>query len=61
MKSGTNELHGNLFEFLRNDKVDANDFFNNRNSVAKRAFRRNIFGGTVGGLDLVPGDLRRRL
>jgi hypothetical protein len=49
IKSGTNELHGNVFEFLRNDKLDANDFFNNRSNAAKRAFRRNIFGGTLGG------------
>jgi hypothetical protein len=49
IKSGTNEFHGNLFEFLRNDKVDANDFFSNRNNSPKRAFRRNIFGGTLGG------------
>jgi Carboxypeptidase regulatory-like domain/TonB-dependent Receptor Plug Domain len=49
IKSGTNELHGNLFEFLRNDKVDANDFFSNRSRTPKRAFRRNIFGGTAGG------------
>ncbi len=49
MKSGTNDLHGNLFEFLRNDKLDANDFFNNRAGAQKRAYRRNIFGGTFGG------------
>ena len=49
IKSGTNEFHGNLFEFLRNDKLDANDFFNNRSGAVKRAFRRNIFGGTLGG------------
>jgi hypothetical protein len=49
LKSGTNEYHGNLFEFLRNDKLDAKGFFDNRNRIAKRAFRRNIFGGTLGG------------
>ena len=49
IKSGTNDFHGNLFEFLRNDKLDANDFFNNRSGAVKRAFRRNIFGGTLGG------------
>ena len=49
IKSGTNQLHGSLFEFLRNDKLDANDFFSNRSAAPKRAFRRNIFGGTVGG------------
>src|SRR5215831_14423374 len=49
LKSGTNEFHGNLFEFLRNDKLDAKGFFDNRNNITKRAFHRNIFGGTFGG------------
>lgn len=51
LKSGTNDFHGNVFEFLRNNKLDANGFFRNRNiSTAKRTgFRRNIFGGTFGG------------
>ena len=45
MKSGTNEFHGTLFEFIRNDKVDARNFF----AATKNALRRNQFGGTVGG------------
>lgn len=49
LKSGTNQFHGNVFEFLRNDKLDANGFFNNRNNVKKSALRQNIFGGTFGG------------
>jgi len=48
-KSGTNAFHGDVFEFLRNDKLDSNDFFNNRSGSAKRALRQNIFGGTLGG------------
>jgi hypothetical protein len=48
-KSGTNGYHGSAYEFLRNDKMDANTFFNNRAGVAKQGFRRNEFGGTVGG------------
>jgi len=35
--------------FLRNDKLDANTFFNNRAGVVKQGFRRNEFGGTAGG------------
>ncbi|MGI8743086.1 MAG: carboxypeptidase regulatory-like domain-containing protein [Bryobacteraceae bacterium] len=49
LKSGTNEFHGSVFEFLRNDKLDANSFFNNRSGAAKRALRQNIYGGTIGG------------
>jgi hypothetical protein len=49
LKSGTNQYHGNVFEFLRNEKFDANGFFNNRNNVKKQALRQNIFGGTFGG------------
>ena len=48
-KSGTNEFHGNLFEFFRNDALDSNEFFNNRSGSSKRALRQNIFGGTLGG------------
>src|SRR5213594_1067875 len=48
-KSGTNQYHGTLYEFLRNDKLDANTFFNNRGAIAKSAFHRNEFGGTYGG------------
>src|SRR3954447_1426145 len=48
-KSGTNELHGSFWEFLRNDKLNANTFFNNRSGVARPGFRRNEFGATVGG------------
>ncbi len=44
-KSGTNEFHGSLFEFLRNTELDARPFF-----AAKRSdFKRNQFGGTFGG------------
>lgn len=44
-KSGTNNLHGTLFEFFRNDKMDARNFF----AAAKAKNRYNNFGGTVGG------------
>ena len=49
LKSGGNGFHGNAFEFLRNDRLDANGFFNNRNKLPKQALRQNIFGGTFGG------------
>jgi len=44
-KSGTNEFHGTLFEFLRNEKLNARNFF--ANNVPP--FKRNQFGGTFGG------------
>ena len=44
-KSGTNEFHGNLFEFLRNDDLDARNYF----SPIRGAFKQNQFGGTFGG------------
>jgi hypothetical protein len=47
-KSGSNEIHGSAFEFLRNSKLDANTFFNNKNGTPKAGFRRNQFGGTIG-------------
>jgi hypothetical protein len=44
-KSGTNELHGNLFEFVRNDLLNARSYFAIKNSTLKR----NQWGGTLGG------------
>ena len=44
-RSGSNQIHGVLYEFLRNDKLDARDSFADR----KSKLRRNTFGGTVGG------------
>ncbi len=48
-KSGTNELHGSLWEFFRNDALNANDFFLNRNGQPRPILRQNQFGGTIGG------------
>jgi Carboxypeptidase regulatory-like domain len=47
LKSGTNQFHGEVFEFLRNDYIDANNYFNRTGT--KNALRRNQFGGTIGG------------
>jgi hypothetical protein len=49
-KSGTNDLHGTLFEFLRNDKLDARNAF----ALSRPPFRFNQFGGSLGGPILVP-------
>jgi Carboxypeptidase regulatory-like domain/TonB-dependent Receptor Plug Domain/TonB dependent receptor len=48
-KSGTNSFHGDVYEFLRNDKLDATDFFLNASGQPKPAYRRNQFGGAAGG------------
>jgi hypothetical protein len=48
-KSGTNHFHGSLFEFLRNSNLDANSFFSNLNRTPLPSFKRNQFGGSVGG------------
>ncbi|MDQ1473760.1 MAG: hypothetical protein QOJ99_5240, partial [Bryobacterales bacterium] len=48
-KSGTNQFHGALFEFLRNDVFNANAFFRNRNGQAKPVLKQNQYGFTFGG------------
>lgn len=48
-KSGSNDIHGNLYEFFRNEKLNANDFFLNSAGRPRPIFRRNQFGGTLGG------------
>ncbi|MBL8229213.1 MAG: TonB-dependent receptor [Bryobacterales bacterium] len=48
-RSGSNELHGSVFEFLRNRNLDANNFFSNRAGVGRGHFVYNQFGGRVGG------------
>jgi len=48
-KSGTNEFHGTAFEYFRNDKLDANDWFANANGFARPELRQNDFGGVLGG------------
>ncbi len=54
IKSGTNGLHGDLWEYLRNDKLDANDYFANQNGTPRPPYRQNQFGGTVGGPVVIP-------
>ncbi|MFN7624422.1 MAG: carboxypeptidase regulatory-like domain-containing protein, partial [Acidobacteriota bacterium] len=47
-KSGSNELHGSFYHFLRNDNLDARNFFD-REPLGKPEFKRNQFGGALGG------------
>jgi hypothetical protein len=48
-KSGTNQVHGEVYEFLRNDKFDSNYFFTNLAGSPKSPYRQNQFGGAAGG------------
>jgi len=48
-RGGTNEWHGNVREYNRNTNFAANDWFNNRDGVARAALIRNQFGGSLGG------------
>lgn len=48
-RSGTNTLHGSAFDYLRNNVLDANDWFNDHYGDPAPALRQNDFGGTVGG------------
>jgi hypothetical protein len=54
IKSGTNEFHGDVWEFFRNDKLDAADFFENAHQVPKGELRQNQFGFTAGGPLYIP-------
>lgn len=49
IKSGTNQYHGSAFEFLRNDKLNANSWSNNFQNLTRNPLRWNMFGGTFGG------------
>src|SRR5258708_4570157 len=49
IKSGTNGFHGDLWEFIRNDKLNSNSWENRFNGSPRSKLRWNMFGGTVGG------------
>jgi hypothetical protein len=48
-KSGTNQFHGDVFEFFRNNVLNANDFFLKRNNQSRPVLKQNQFGGILGG------------
>lgn len=49
LKSGTKKLHGDVYEFFRNDKLNANDYFLNQQGQPRPVLKQNIFGGSLGG------------
>src|SRR5271165_736084 len=54
LKSGTNSLHGDLWEYVRNTVFNANDYFANQTDTPRPPYHQNQFGGTVGGPVYIP-------
>lgn len=54
VKSGGNTLQGSAWNFLRNEKLDANNFFSNAGGIPRQPFKQNQFGFTLGGPVYVP-------
>ena len=49
LKSGTNQFHGDVYEFFRNTVLDANEYFLNQTGAPRPVIQQNIFGGSLGG------------
>src|SRR5215468_804855 len=49
LRSGTLELHGDVYEFFRNDALNANEYFHNATGQPRPPVKQNIFGGSLGG------------
>lgn len=58
-KSGTSDFHGGAYEFNRNDKLAANNFFNNSKNLQRPPLRYNNFGYTIGGPVYIPGHYNK--
>jgi len=54
-RGGTNHLHGTLYDYLRNNFLNANDFFSNRSGLGKAEFHQDDYGGSIGGPIIIPG------
>ena len=54
-KSGTSQLHGDVYDYLRNGALDANNYFNNLSGLPRPNSHRNQFGAAVGGPVYIPG------
>jgi len=53
-KSGTNEIHGTAYDFIRNEKFDSNNFFNTGRGIARPIYKQHDFGGSIGGPVWIP-------
>ncbi len=53
-KTGSNDFHGSLYDYVRNNSFNANTFFNNQNALPKNILKRNQFGAQVGGPVWIP-------
>lgn len=53
-RGGTNTLHGSLYDYLRNEALNANDFFSNRSGLKKAKFHQDTYGGSIGGPITLP-------
>lgn len=60
IKSGTKDLHGGAFYFKRHERLNANEYFNNRDGLPKPQYRFNYFGYFLGGPVLIPGLIKSR-
>jgi len=49
LKSGTREVHGDVYEFFRNDALNANEYFHNATGQPRPPVKQNLFGGSLGG------------
>ena len=54
VKAGTNQIKGDVWEYFRNEFLNANDYFNKQNGTRRQPYHRNQFGGTVGGPVYIP-------
>jgi Carboxypeptidase regulatory-like domain/TonB dependent receptor-like, beta-barrel len=59
-KSGSRDIHGDLYDYLRNGALDANNYFNNLNGLKRPNSHRNQFGVAVGGPVYIPGIYKQR-
>jgi Carboxypeptidase regulatory-like domain/TonB-dependent Receptor Plug Domain len=60
IKSGTNQIHGSAYDYVRNQAFNANTFFNNASSIPVPILKRNQFGATIGGPVVIPKVINGR-